>query len=107
MLLTAHQVDEIWLAIGMIGQLMFFCRFFIQWLASEKAQKSVIPDYFWYFSIAGGSILFFYALHKMDPVFILGQGMGLFIYFRNLQLIKQQAQPKTEINIVAESKETA
>jgi len=104
-LLTTQHVDEIWLAIGLLGQLMFCFRFVLQWLASEKAQDSVIPDQFWYFSIAGGVILFFYAMHKMDPVFMLGQGMGILIYLRNLQLIKEREQ--IHVNIVGERKETA
>ncbi len=73
-----------WLAIGFIGQALFSARFIIQWVMSEKHKKSVLPIEFWYFSIAGGVTLFAYALHKLDPVFILGQGIGVFIYVRNL-----------------------
>jgi lipid-A-disaccharide synthase-like uncharacterized protein len=100
MILTAHELDEIWLAIGMIGQLMFFMRFLFQWLASEKAKKSTIPDVFWYFSVAGGLILFVYAIHKADPVFILGQGTGILIYIRNIHLI--HAQRKLKLNPAAD-----
>ena len=64
-------------------------RFIIQWLASEKARRSVVPETFWYFSFAGGFMLFIYAIYRMDPVFILGQGSGLFIYARNIQFIMQ------------------
>jgi lipid-A-disaccharide synthase-like uncharacterized protein len=64
-------------------------RFFIQWLASEKARRSVVPDAFWYWSIAGGSLLLVYAVYRLDPVFILGQGSGLFIYARNLYFIRR------------------
>ena len=79
--------ELIWVIIGVVGQLMFTGRFLIQWLASEKVKRSVVPVSFWYFSIAGGLILLFYAIHRMDPVFILGQSLGVFIYGRNLWLI--------------------
>lgn len=76
-----------WVAVGLGGQLMFSMRFLLQWIASERAGRSTIPVAFWYFSILGGLTLFLYALHIGDPVFILGQGMGVFIYSRNLWLI--------------------
>ncbi len=82
--------DKIWLAIGFIGQGLFFMRFFVQWLASEKAKASVIPDLFWYFSIGGGLVLFAYACHRQDPVFMVGQGTGLLIYARNLYFIHKK-----------------
>ena len=68
------------LAVGFGGQALFSARFVIQWLASERAGRSVMPDVFWYFSLAGGATLFVYAAYREDPVFMLGQGMGLFIY---------------------------
>ena len=71
--------ETLWVIIGFVGQSLFFMRFFIQWLASEKAGRSVIPNAFWYFSMMGGVILFLYALWRQDPVFILGQSTGLFI----------------------------
>jgi len=77
---------NVWLLIGLAGQAFFFSRFFVQWLASEKARRSVIPMSFWYLSLAGGSILLIYAIHVGDPVFILGQSTGAFIYFRNVYL---------------------
>ena len=82
--------DQWWIAFGLMGQLLFSARFVVQWLKSEKEKKSVIPTAFWYFSISGGIVLLTYALHKQDPVFILGQGLGLFIYMRNLQLIRKE-----------------
>jgi len=66
---------------------MFSMRFIVQWLATEKARASIIPETFWYFSFAGGSMLLAYAIYRMDPVFILGQGMGLVIYARNIYFI--------------------
>jgi len=76
--------DTLWKLIGFGGQGLFFGRFFVQWLASEKSKKSVIPIAFWYFSIGGGLVLLAYAIHRRDPVFIAGQGGGLLIYLRNL-----------------------
>jgi lipid-A-disaccharide synthase-like uncharacterized protein len=79
--------ELIWLSIGFGAQLMFSMRFIIQWIASEKARISIVPKTFWYFSFMGGFMLFIYAIHRMDPVFILGQGLGLIIYSRNIYFI--------------------
>jgi lipid-A-disaccharide synthase-like uncharacterized protein len=79
--------NTIWLAIGFIGQGLFSARFIVQWLKSEREKKSVFPVAFWYFSIAGGIVLLAYAIHRKDPVFIVGQLTGLFIYFRNLYFV--------------------
>lgn len=73
-----------WYVIGFAGQAFFFSRFFVQWLASERAGRSVIPMSFWYLSLFGGLTLFAYAVHLGDPVFIIGQSTGAFIYLRNL-----------------------
>lgn len=88
---TGMSTEEIvMVSVGFGGQAMFTMRFLIQWLKSEISRKSVIPVAFWYFSIAGGATLFVYALWRQDPVFILGQGTGLFIYSRNLWLIHRE-----------------
>lgn len=76
-----------WVAVGLTGQLAFSARFLVQWIMSERAGRSVIPVAFWWLSIAGGLILLSYAIFRLDPVFILGQSMGMFIYIRNLWLI--------------------
>lgn len=76
--------------VGFIGQLMFSARFIIQWIASERARKSVFPVAFWFFSIGGGLLSFGYALSIRDPVFILGQGFGVFIYARNLYFVYRE-----------------
>jgi lipid-A-disaccharide synthase-like uncharacterized protein len=81
-------VELAWVFFGLCAQLMFTGRFLVQWLASEKAKKSVMPVAFWYFSLAGGVMLLAYAIHRADPVFILGQGLGVVIYLRNLWLIR-------------------
>jgi lipid-A-disaccharide synthase-like uncharacterized protein len=80
-------IDKTWLAIGLVGQALFSARFIVQWLQSERVKKSVIPSACWYFSMAGGLTLLAYAIHRRDPVFIIGQGTGLIIYFRNLQFL--------------------
>jgi lipid-A-disaccharide synthase-like uncharacterized protein len=79
-----------WVVFGFVGQILFFFRFFYQWLASEAAKRSVVPEAFWYFSIAGGLVLFIYAIQRSDPVFIVGQGCGIFIYLRNIYLIRRE-----------------
>lgn len=87
-----------WVAVGLIGQACFFMRFFVQWIASEKKGESVIPVHFWYFSILGSLILLAYAIHREDPVFILGQSLGSVIYVRNLVLINNNKNKRAEEN---------
>jgi lipid-A-disaccharide synthase-like uncharacterized protein len=82
--------DPLWLAIGFLGQALFTMRFVVQWIKSERLRRSVVPKAFWYFSLAGGLTLFSYAVHRGDPVFIVGQGLGVFIYLRNLWLIYRE-----------------
>ncbi len=80
---------KFWLVFGLIGQICFSMRFIVQWIHSEKKKQSIIPVSFWYYSLAGSTILFIYAsIHLQDIVFTLGQGCGLFIYSRNLMLIR-------------------
>lgn len=92
-------MNKYWLALGFTAQLLFSARFLVQWIASERAGRSVIPLAFWYLSIAGGGLLFVYAVWREDPVFILGQAAGVFIYSRNLYLIsrEQSRNKNTEI----------
>lgn len=78
---------RIWIAIGFAGQGLFFARFFVQWIASERRKQSVVPRAFWFLSIGGGLVLLAYAIHRNDPVFIVGQATGLLIYSRNLWFI--------------------
>lgn len=80
-------VELVWLGTGLVAQLMFSMRFLVQWIATERARASTIPETFWYFSFAGGMLLFAYAIYRMDPVFILGQATGLVIYSRNIYFI--------------------
>jgi len=78
---------DFWLIFGLLGQLCFTMRFVVQWIQSERRQKSIIPISFWIFSLMGSAILLSYAIYRKDPVFILGQAFGFTVYIRNLQLI--------------------
>lgn len=84
--------DTWWLLIGFAGQALFMMRFVVQWIQSERLRKSVVPVAFWYFSILGGLTLLVYAIHREDPVFITGQLLGIFIYLRNLSLIRGERE---------------
>jgi lipid-A-disaccharide synthase-like uncharacterized protein len=84
---TTPTTELVWITIGFIAQFLFSMRFIVQWLATEKARASIIPETFWYFSMAGGVMLLAYAIYRMDPVFILGQAAGLVIYARNIYFI--------------------
>ncbi len=90
------QTFDGWVALGFAGQIFFTARFLVQWLASERAGRSVVPLAFWFCSIGGGLLLFIYAVYRRDPVFILGQGLGLFIYVRNLMLISRERRSQAE-----------
>jgi lipid-A-disaccharide synthase-like uncharacterized protein len=83
--------DLIWLSIGLIGQAMFSARWIVQWLASEKSGRSIMPEVFWYLSFLGGLLVLSYGIHKLDPVIILGQ-FGVLIYARNLFFIRAGRQ---------------
>ena len=85
-----------WLVVGFLGQGFFFMRFVVQWIASERARKSIIPHAFWFFSIGGGIVLLVYAIYREDPVFILGQALGLVIYFRNVFFIRREKREALE-----------
>ena len=79
-----------WIALGFLAQALFSMRFLVQWIASERAGRSVMPAAFWWFSIGGGFLLFVYALYRRDPVFIAGQGFGVFVYLRNLYFVLRE-----------------
>lgn len=84
-----HKMDW-WVLVGFTAQALFGARFFVQWVASERAGRSVVPLAFWLFSIGGGLMLFTYALYRRDPVFIAGQGFGIFVYLRNLHFVLRE-----------------
>lgn len=85
----------LWLVLGLAGQGIFAARFIVQWIVSERERQSVIPIAFWYLSMLGGVLLFMYAIYKRDPVFIIGQSTGVFVYGRNLWLIHKRRELET------------
>ena len=85
---TTPTRELVWIAVGLLAQFLFSMRFVVQWLATEKARASIVPETFWYFSLGGGIMLLAYAVYRMDPVFILGQAAGLGIYARNIHFIR-------------------
>lgn len=96
-----------WVVLGFIAQLMFTGRFLVQWIMSEKQGRSVIPIAFWLFSIVGGLLLFSYALHRVDPVFIVGQAFGVFVYARNLYLVMRERKQSRERGLKSKPKRAA
>jgi lipid-A-disaccharide synthase-like uncharacterized protein len=85
--------EQVWVGVGLLGQGLFSARFIVQWVASERRKQSVVPREFWYLSLAGALITLSYAIHRLDPVFILGYTPGLFIYVRNLYFIHKGPAP--------------
>jgi len=84
--------EQTWLAVGMTGNALFFSRWLVQWVASERAGRSVVPRAFWYFSLLGSFTLLAYALYRGDPVFIVSQLPNSIIYLRNLHLIAREGR---------------
>ena len=91
---SLSDIEIIFLIIGFLGQGLFASRFIVQWIYSEKKGESHIPIIFWYLSIFGGIGLLIYAIFRKDPVIILGQTFGIFIYLRNLILIYKKKNEK-------------
>ncbi|MGE0643628.1 MAG: lipid-A-disaccharide synthase N-terminal domain-containing protein [Nitrospira sp.] len=87
--------ETIWIGIGFLGQGLFFGRWVVQWIASERTAESRVPISFWYMSLIGGLITLTYAIYRMDPVFIAGQSIGSVVYIRNLILIHRADPTKT------------
>ena len=81
-----------WVLLGFVAQAFFTARFAVQWLASERVGRSVIPIAFWWCSIGGGLLLLVYALYRRDPVFIAGQSFGVFVYLRNLYFVLRESR---------------
>ena len=82
--------ETVWVAIGFLGQGLFFGRWLVQWIVSERKAQSRMPLAFWYLSLVGGLITLAYAIYRRDPVFIAGQSIGAVVYIRNLMLIHRQ-----------------
>ena len=88
---------SLWVALGFVAQFMFMMRFVVQWVASERARRSVVPIPFWFFSVAGGALLLAYAIQRQDPVFIAGQALGLVIYGRNIWFILRERRETLKV----------
>jgi lipid-A-disaccharide synthase-like uncharacterized protein len=86
----------LWLAIGLTGNALFFSRFLVQWIASERAGRSYVPVAFWWLSIAGSLVLLVYAIHRRDPVFTLAFLPNCVVYVRNLVLIRRERRERAE-----------
>lgn len=87
---------DLWLVFGLLAQLVFTARFLVQWLASEKAGRSVVPMAFWFLSIVGGTMTLVYGIQRREPVIIMGQTLSIFIYVRNLMLIFKNKTKQSE-----------
>ena len=95
---VANPVGYVWVSLGLLGQVLFTGRMVVQWLVSEKSKKSVVPPIFWWMSLGGSTMLMVYFLWRQDPIGLLGQTFGWFIYIRNLWMIyrPKSPQPVTE-----------
>jgi lipid-A-disaccharide synthase-like uncharacterized protein len=92
--------EQFWLSVGFLAQAFFSMRFVVQWVASERRKTSVIPLAFWLFSVGGGLTLLSYAIHRRDPVFVIGELMGTLIYLRNLQLVRRARRQRPSARAV-------
>jgi len=96
--------ETVWIAIGFFGQALFFGRWLIQWIVSERQAESRMPIAFWYLSLVGGLITLAYAIYRRDPVFIAGQSIGALVYIRNLMLIHRQGPPPASSSVASAGK---
>jgi lipid-A-disaccharide synthase-like uncharacterized protein len=86
---SSMTTEQMWVGIGVVGQAFFGMRVLLQWIATERQQRSVVPLSFWLFSVAGAITLLSYAIYRLDPVFIIAEVMGLLIYARNLCFVRR------------------
>ena len=103
-------LSHAWLAFGFAAQAVFGLRFLIQWIASERAQASVVPRGFWVLSLIGGVALLAYFVRRGDPVGMAGQIFGIIVYSRNLYLLERQRRRCTAegaVKMVSELREPA
>ncbi len=97
----------IWIAVGLVGQAVFCMRFVVQWIATERHKKSVVPVAFWYLSLVGSVILLAYAIRRRDPVFAPGYCLTLLVYLRNLHFIRRGARARVEATVPADDADDA
>lgn len=103
LLASRNQTDTIWIGIGFLGQAVFGVRFLIQWLRSEQVGHSVVPLAFWYCSLVGGIVSFGYALHLQAWPLLIGQGMPIPIYVRNLYMIYRDRRRNRGVTVTSAS----
>ncbi len=92
-----------WVVMGFLGQLLFTGRMIVQWLASERSRRSVVPPAFWWMSLAGATMLMVYFIWRRDVVGVFGQGTGWLIYLRNLWLIYRPREVAASVEVAASS----
>ncbi len=88
------RIPPLWMAIGFVGQFIFGLRFIVQWIATERRKRSVVPVAFWYLSLVGTVVLLTYSVYRLDPVFIAGFSLNMVIYLRNLYFIRTEARSR-------------
>ncbi len=88
------RIPPLWLAFGFVGQFVFGMRFIVQWIATERRRRSVVPVAFWYLSLVGTVVLLTYSIYRLDPVFIAGFSLNMVIYLRNLYFIRAEARSR-------------
>ena len=104
---VSNPFGYVWVGLGFLGQVLFTGRMVVQWIVSEKSKKSVVPPIFWWMSLIGSSMLMAYFLWRRDPIGLLGQTFGWFIYVRNLWLIYRPQAPHVDAISAAEASEAA
>jgi lipid-A-disaccharide synthase-like uncharacterized protein len=102
---VSNPFGYVWVGLGLLGQVLFTGRMVVQWLVSEKAKKSTVPPIFWWMSLVGSTMLMAYFGWRRDPVGLLGQSFGWFIYVRNLWFIYRPQAPHHNGVMTAEEKE--
>ena len=104
---VSSPMGYIWVGLGLLGQVLFTGRMIVQWLVSEKSKKSVVPPMFWWMSLGGSTMLMIYFLWRRDPIGLLGQSFGWFIYVRNLWMIYRPQTPHEDAIMEAEEAEAS
>jgi lipid-A-disaccharide synthase-like uncharacterized protein len=104
---VSNPAGYIWVGLGLLGQVLFTGRMIVQWLVSEKHGESRVPPMFWWMSLAGSSMLMLYFLWRRDPIGLLGQGFGWFIYIRNLWMIYHPREAIGAVSTEAEAAEAS